>query len=198
MISVRYKTHADTMRFDHAMRKLIESTYISPDGFCSGDAWWAAQMQVPRTDRHNEHALELLKGAEGLVLGRATYEVFAGTWPSQTGEIADTLNSLPKYVASNSLTDTTWNAEVLSGDAIQAVAELKKDGDGTLVKYGNGPFSRALIEAGLLNELHLWISPYVAGSGEPLLSGITTTFMDLLDVTEIGNGTVVLAYTPKK
>ncbi|MBO0812220.1 MAG: dihydrofolate reductase family protein [Microlunatus sp.] len=179
------------------MRTLIESTYASLDGYCSGDHWWTAQMKVPRTDRHNEHALALLHGAEGLVLGRATYEVFAETWPSQTGEIADRLNSLPKYVASSTLTETTWNAEILSGDVIEAVAELKKAGDGTLVKYGNGPFSRALIEAGLLDELHLWVSPYVAGSGEPLLSGIATTFMDLVGVTEIGNGTVVLAYRPQ-
>lgn len=198
MNSVRYKTHADTVRFDPAMRKLIESTFTSPDGYFTGDAWWAAQMRVPRTDRHDEHALKLLHGADGLVLGRATYDVFAGTWPNQTGELADKINSLPKYVASRTLTTTTWNAEVLSGDAIQAVADLKKAGDGALVKYGNGPFSRALIEAGLLDELHLWVSPYVAGSGEPLLSGITTTFLELAGVTEIGNGTVVLAYTPKK
>jgi riboflavin biosynthesis pyrimidine reductase len=67
-----------------------------------------------------------------------------------------------------------------------------------LVKYGNGPFSRALLEAGLLDELHLSISPFVAGSGESLLSGIATTALDLKGVTEIGNGAVVLTYTPNR
>jgi dihydrofolate reductase len=179
------------------MRKLIESTYVSLNGLFTGDAWWAAQMQLPRTDRHNAHALELLHGAEGLVLGRATYEVFAQTWPSQTGALAEQLNTLPKYVASKTLTDTTWNAQILPGDAVAAVAELKKQGDGTLVKYGNGSFSRALVEAGLLDELHVWMSPYVADQGQPLLAGIATTFMELGGITEIGNGTVVLAYAPK-
>jgi hypothetical protein len=65
-----------------------------------------------------------------------------------------------------------------------------------LVKYGNGPFSRALVEAGLLDELHVSISSFVAGSGESLLSGIGPTAMDLTRVTDIGNGAVVLAYTP--
>jgi riboflavin biosynthesis pyrimidine reductase len=67
-----------------------------------------------------------------------------------------------------------------------------------LVKFGNGPFSRALLEAGLIDELHLSLSPFVAGSGESLLSGLRTSAMDLTGVTEIGNGAVVLAYTPSR
>jgi dihydrofolate reductase len=66
------------------------------------------------------------------------------------------------------------------------------------VKYGNGPFSRALVEAGLLDELHLSISPFVAGAGESLLAGIGTTALDLMGVTDLGNGAVVLAYTPRR
>lgn len=163
----------------------------------SGDAWWAGQKVVPN-DNHFAYQLRLLSSAVGLVLGRVTYENFAETWPSMTGDVADKINSLPKHVASTTLTETTWNAEVLAGDAVDAVAQLKDAGDGTLVKYGNGPFSRALVEAGLLEELHLSISPFVAGSGESLLSGIRTTAMDLTEVTELSNGTVVLTYTPSR
>jgi dihydrofolate reductase len=177
------------------VRKLIEYDHLSLDGRFSGDAWWAGQMKVVPNDNVFAHQLHLLSSAVGLVLGRVTYENFAQTWPTMTGDLADKVNSLPKHVASTTLTETTWNAEVLPGDAVDAVAELKKSGDGTLVKYGNGPFSRALVEAGLLDELHLSISPFVAGSGESLLSGLPTTAMDLTGVTEIGNGAVVLAYT---
>lgn len=63
------------------------------------------------------------------------------------------------------------------------------------MKYGNGPFSRRLLEAGLLDELHLSVSPFVVGAVESLLSGISTTTLDLARVTEFGNGVVVLAYT---
>ncbi|GAB3905378.1 dihydrofolate reductase family protein [Kibdelosporangium lantanae] len=177
------------------MRKLVEYDHLSLDGMFNGDDFWAGQMKVRPNDNHFAYQLGLLADAVGLVLGRATYEGFAATWPTMTGDLADKLNSLPKYVASTTLTETTWNAEVLEGDAIEAVAKLKEAGDGTLVKYGNGPFSRALIEAGLLDELHLGVSPFVAGSGESLLAGMSTTPMDLAGVTELGNGAVVLSYT---
>ncbi|GAB3751370.1 dihydrofolate reductase family protein [Microlunatus parietis] len=176
------------------MRKLVEYDHLSIDGKMSGDAWWAGQQNVVPNDNHFAYQRELLSSAVGLVLGRATYEGFAETWPTMTGEVADKINSLPKHVASTTLTETTWNAEVLAGDPVEAVAKLKEAGDGTLIKYGNGPFSRALVEAGLLDELHLSVSPFVAGSGESLLSGLATTAVELKKVTDLGNGTVVLAY----
>lgn len=176
------------------MRKLVEYDHLSIDGRFTGDAFWAAQMQVVPNEEHFAYQLRLLADAAGLVLGRATYQGFAATWPTMSGDLADKLNSLPKHVASTTLTETTWNAEVLSGDAVDAVAKLKESGEGTLVKYGNGAFSRALIEAGLLDELHLSVSPFVAGSGESLLAGLSATPMELVGVTEIGNGAVVLKY----
>ncbi|MEZ7125806.1 dihydrofolate reductase family protein [Nonomuraea sp. AD125B] len=180
------------------MRKLIEYNHLSIDGRMSGDAWWAGQMKVVPDDNHFAYRLQLLSSAIGLVLGRATYEGFAQSWPTMTGDVADKIDSLPKHVASTTLTETTWNARVLADDAVEAVARLKEVGDGRLLKYGNGPFSRALVEAGLLDELHLSIPPFVAGSGESLLSGIRTTAMDLTEVTELGNGAVVLTYVPSR
>ena len=180
------------------VRKLVEFDHVSVDGRFSGDNWWAEQMKIAPNDKHFDYQLEMLDQADGLVLGRATYETFAATWPIMTGDLANKINTLPKYVASTTLTETTWNAEVLAGDPIEAVAHLKESGDGTLVKYGNGPFSRALMDAGLLDELHLCISPFVAGAGNSLLSGISATPMNLTKVTEIGNGTVVLAYNPHR
>jgi dihydrofolate reductase len=178
------------------MRKLVESTYLSLDGKVDGESFWAAQMQY--RDTYDEHAAKLLEPAEALVLGRATFEVFAATWPGQTGGLADKLNAMPKYVASRTLADAGWNAEILRGDAVKEVATLKESGDGTLLKYGTGPLSRALLEGGQLDELHLWVFPFIAGSGENLLPGIMTTHLDLVDVTELGKGCVVLTYTPKK
>jgi dihydrofolate reductase len=178
------------------MRKLVESTYISLDGMVSGESFWAAQIQF-QGDEHAAYAARLMEPADALVLGRETYQVFADSWPSRSGELADRLNALPKYVASRTLTDATWNAEILQGDAVAAVARLKEAGDGTLLKYGTGSFSRALLEGGQLDELHLWVFPFIAGSGEALLPGLTTTHLDLAEVAEVGNGVVVLTYTPK-
>jgi dihydrofolate reductase len=179
------------------MRKLVESTYVSLDGMVSGESFWGAQTQF-RNEKHIEYNTKLLDSASALVLGRATFEAFAVAWPGQTGVLADRINSLPKYVASRTLTDAAWNAAILQGDAVESVAELKESGDGTLLKYGTGPFSQALLAAGQLDELHLWVYPFIAGSGETLLPGITTTHMDLAGVTEVGNDVVVLTYTPKR
>lgn len=178
------------------MRKLIESTYVSLDGMVSGERFWGAQMQF-QGDQHEAHAWRLLEPADALLLGRATYDVFSDTWPTREGRVADRLNELPKYVASRTLTEPAWNSQVLQGDVCDAVAGVKADGDGTLVKYGTGPLSRALIEGGQLDELHLWVFPFVAGEGEGLLPGIATTHLDLAQVNEVGNGVVVLTYTPK-
>jgi dihydrofolate reductase len=123
------------------MRKLIESTYVSLDGMVSGEGFWSAQGQF-RDDKHDAYAAKLLESAEALVLGRATYEAFAASWPGRTGVLADRINSLPKYVASHRLTGATWNADILPGDAVEAVANLKESGEGTLLKYGTGSFSR--------------------------------------------------------
>ncbi len=178
------------------MRKLVESTYVSLDGMVAGDSFWGAQMQF-QGDEHAAHAAKLLEPADALVLGKGTYEVFADSWPDRDGDIADRLNEMPKYVASRTLTDARWNSEVLQGDIAEAVAKLKEGGDGTLLKYGTGPVSRALLEGGQLDELHLWVFPFIAGDGVRLLPGLTTTHLDLAEVTEVGNGVVVLTYTPK-
>jgi len=178
------------------MRKLVESTFISLDGMVSGESFWGAQMQFRGTE-HEEHAARLMEPADALVLGRETYQGFAEAWPSRSGDLADRINALPKYVASRTLTEATWNAEILQGDAVEAVGRLKEEGDGTLLKYGTGSFSRALLEGGQLDELHLWVFPFIAGSGEGLLPGLTTTHLDLAEVNEVGNGVLVMTYTPK-
>lgn len=178
------------------MRNLVESTFISLDGMLSGEQFWGGQIAF-RDEVHDAHARTLIEPADALLLGRETYDVFAQSWPTRDGEIADRLNAMPKYVASRTLTEATWNAEILKGDAVEAVARIKQEGDGTLLKYGTGSFSRALIEGGQLDELHLWVYPFVAGAGEPLLNGIATTHLELAEVTKVGNGVVVLTYTPK-
>jgi dihydrofolate reductase len=176
--------------------KLIESTYLSLDGMVSGDSFWGAQMGF-QDDKHIEYAAKLLDSADALLLGRATYEVFATSWPSRDDVLGQKINPLPKYVASRTLTEATWNAEILPGDAVDAVAELKASREGTLLKYGTGPFSRALLEAGHLDELHLWLFPFIAGSGDPLLPNLPITALNLTEVTQVGNGVVVLTYTPR-
>jgi dihydrofolate reductase len=178
------------------MRKLIESTMVTLDGVISnpqdyGPPYW--------DDEHSAHASELLFGADALLLGRVTYEGFAQSWPSRSGDdFTDRINSMPKYVASKTLQDTTWNATVLGSNTADEIARLKKESGGHLLKYGTGELDRTLlIPNQLVDEFHFWMFPVVAGDGDRLLPGLDMTHFDLVGTTQFKSGIVVLKYAPK-
>src|ERR671932_1287830 len=101
-------------------------------------------------------ALDEALGAEALLLGRRTYEWFAARWPSRSGDLADRLNSLPKYVVSSTLADPNWhNSTVLKGDAVGEVSKLKQELNGEIVVPASFQLVRTLIEHNLVSELRL-------------------------------------------
>ena len=104
---------------------------------------------------------------------------------------------MPKHVASRTLEHTTWNASILEGDAPTAVAELKRQEGENLLKFGSGSFSKTLLEHGLIDELHLWIFPVLAGGGQRLIEGIQPLHLQLAETTPFSTGLVVNTYTPK-
>jgi dihydrofolate reductase len=127
-----------------------------------------------------------------------TYEEFAQAWPPRAGdEIADRINSLPKYVASRTLQETTWNATLIKGDVVEEVTKLKEEQGENILKYGTGEFSRTLLEHKLVDEYHFWIFPVLAGSGTRLFDGLDPTHLNLVDTTRFNSGIVVMKYTPK-
>ena len=177
------------------MRKLVESTFVTLDGSISDPQTWSPPYW---DDEHAAYASKLLFAADALVLGRATYEGFAAAWPSRSGDpYTDRINDMPKHVASRTLRETTWNATVLEGDAAEAIAALKAEDGGDLLKFGTGELDRALLEHGLLDELHLWVFPVLEGSGQRLIEGIPTTHLELVDTTRFGSGIIANTYTPK-
>jgi dihydrofolate reductase len=178
------------------MRKLIESTFVTLDGDISQKLMdWAPAYW---DDEHSAYESTLLFGADALVLGRETYDGFSRSWPQRSGDpYSDRMNSLPKHVASTTLTETTWNATVLPGDAAEAVAELKQAPGEDLLKFGTGSFSRTLVENGLIDELHLWRFPVIAGTSDSIFDGLAVTHLELLDTTTFGSGVVVQVFGPK-
>ena len=132
-------------------------------------------------------ALEEALRAEALLMGRRTFEIFAGRWPSRTGELADRMNAMPKYVVSSSLKDLDWNnSTVIDGDATTEVTKLKERLKGEIVVLGSRRLSHTLIENDLVDELRLTVYPFVLGAGE-LLFGETG---DKVRLRLIGNRTV--------
>lgn len=176
-------------------RKLVESTFVTLDGVISDPQNWGPPYW---DDQHSAYATKLLEPADALVLGRATYEGFADAWPQRSGDpYTDKINAMPKYVASRTLQDATWNATIIRGDVASEVAALKEQPGGDLLKFGTGELDRTLLEHGLVDELHLWMFPVIAGGGQRLLDDVDVTHLELVDSTPFDSGIVVLTYSPK-
>jgi dihydrofolate reductase len=141
----------------------------------------------------------MLDGADALLLGRRTYEgLSAGYMAMAASPFVDRMNSIPKFVASNTLRETTWNATVIPGDVADFVAGLKRQPGGTIVKYGNGPLDRLLMADNLIDEFHLLLTPVAAGSGQHLFEEIDgAPRLSLADVRRFASGVLVLVYTPE-
>jgi dihydrofolate reductase len=179
------------------MGKLIESTFVSLDGIISEPQRWSP----PYWDaEHAGYASKLLYDSEALLLGRKTYDGFAPAWSSRSGDpFTERINAMPKYVASRTLTDPTWNSTVIGGEDVAAdVARLKKRSTQNLLKYGTGELSKTLLKSGLVDEFHFWIFPVVAGTGDRLFEGgLDLTHLQLVDSTTFKSGIVVHVYSPK-
>jgi dihydrofolate reductase len=146
----------------------------------------------------NKLALDEALGAEALLLGRRSYEWFAARWPSRSGELADRLNSLPKYVVSSSLENPDWNnSAVLKGDAVAEVSKLKQELNGEIVMPASFQLLRTLMGHDLIDELRLKIFPVVLGAGARLFGETSDKKpMRLLDAQTVEGGIAYLTYEP--
>ena len=187
------------------MRKLIESTFVTLDGIIADTVPSTAPSASPEKwgspywdDEHFQYAHDLLFASDALLLGRVTYEGFVASWPSRTGDFADRINGLPKYVASRTLTEPLdWNATLLGKDTAGDVAMLKQQTGGHILKYGTGALDRLLLQHNLVDEFHLWIFPVIVGGGQRLFDGIDTTHLELVETKRFASGIIVLIYTSK-
>jgi dihydrofolate reductase len=144
----------------------------------------------------NKLALDEALGADALLLGRRSYEWFAARWPSRSGELAERLNSLPKYVVSSTLEDPAWNnSTILKGDPVAEVSKLKQALSGEILVPASFQLLRTLMEHDLVDKLRLKIFPVVLGAGERLFGETSDKKpMRLADAQTLGDGVAVLTY----
>ncbi len=186
------------------MGKIIVSDNVTLDGVVQDPAgdegfkhggWVGLIKDLPEL---NKLALDEALGAEALLLGRRSYEWLAARWPSRSGELADRLNNLPKYVVSATLEHPVWNnSTVLKGDVVKEVSKLKQELNGEIVVPASFQLVRTLMEHDLVDELRLKIFPVVLGAGERLFGETSDKKpMRLLNARTIGNGIAYLTYQP--
>jgi dihydrofolate reductase len=164
------------------------------EGFTLGG--WFVEFGGKDLEEWNKVALEEALRAEAWLLGRRSYEFFGARWQPRSGELADRLNSIPKYIVSSTLEDPEWNnSTVLKGDLVTEVSKLKRALDGEIVVPASYQLGRTLIEHDLVDELRLVVFPVVLGEGERLFGETGDKKpMRLVDTKTIGDGLAFLTY----
>jgi dihydrofolate reductase len=178
------------------MRQLTASFFMSLDGVVDSPQDW----HFPYMNDEMANAVAAGMDADTIVLGRRTYEEWAGYWPHQPrdGGLADHINRTPKLVASTTLDRLEWaNASVIEGDVVAALRDLKETGGGELSITGSGTLVRSLLNAELIDELRLLVHPVVVGRGKHLFeSGTTPKGLELVASKTFETGVMNVTYRP--
>lgn len=183
------------------MSKLIVSEFVSLNGVIEAPG---GEEGHPHTnwvlDYHDselvQYKLDEVLGADSLLIGRVTYESFAGAWPSREGEMADKLNDMPKYIVSSTLEDPEWsNSTVLEGDVRGAVSKLRQESDGEILVHGSARLVHSLIENDLVDEYRLMVFPVVIADGKRMFPDSPRKHrLKLVDTRRFGSGVIVHTY----
>lgn len=186
------------------MRKIIVTEFITLDGVVEAPGGnetphphggWQSKYGHPETGKYK---IDELASVDALLLGKNTYELFAGYWPTQTGGgFADPINRYPKYVVSRSLQKAEWNNSHILRDVAVDVAALKKTAGGDILVYGSATLAKALLHYDLVDELRLMVYPISVGGGLRLFDeSRELTKFELKSSRAIDNGVLILEFRP--
>jgi class 3 adenylate cyclase/dihydrofolate reductase len=187
--------------------KLVVTAFVTVDGIIeapgfdehrSGRNAWALRVQ---TDEDQVYNKALAMSADALLLGRRTWQIWAAFWPTQDAgdpELTAWMNTVPKFVVSNTLKRADWNnTTIISGDVAKQVADLKARPGGDLIVYGSPDLVDELLRHDLVDEYRLAVYPVVLGSGKRMFRDrIDTHHLRLVDTRTFPSGVVVLTYVP--
>jgi dihydrofolate reductase len=183
--------------------RIVVTEFVSLDGVMEAPGGepefkypgWS--FEIDRGDDGNQFKLDETRQADGLLIGRRTYESFAGAWPGREGEFADKFNAMPKFVVSTTLEDPEWNNTTVldSGDATAQVRELKVEFDGELQVPGSHRLVQELIESDLVDQINLMVFPVVLGTGKKVFEEKPDRRnLRLKESKVVGDGVLVLIY----
>jgi dihydrofolate reductase len=177
------------------MRKIIVTEFISADGIAEVEklthGTWNSEMDKFKNDE--------LSDSGAMLLGRTTYEIFASSWPKETGDFADRFNALPKYVASTTLKNLDWKpAELLKGALPEAVKKLKEGGGGNIYVHGSISVAQELLRHGLVDRIRLLSHPVALGQGKQFFAPGEQQELELISATRFTNGILAMEYVPAK
>jgi dihydrofolate reductase len=188
------------------MRKVVASIFVTVDGVVE-DPGGAEGFELGgwsfkyggRSDDDLQHAGDLLRGSDALLLGRKTYEGFSQAWPSMSGGgwYADRMNSIPKHVVSSTLDRAEWNnSTIINGDLAKEVTKLKEQPGQDILTFGSAELVNGLLRHGLIDEIRLLIHPVVLGRGKRLFAEGPPVALEATDAKVFGSGIVLMIFKP--
>ncbi|HET6482901.1 MAG TPA: dihydrofolate reductase family protein [Actinoplanes sp.] len=176
------------------MGKIVAVEYVTLDGVFDEPAWSGPYFNEELSSWQDAN----LRAADALLLGRKTYEGFKAAWPrmeAETGHFGIKMNSMPKHVATTSLTEPEWNATFLQGEVADAVRELKT-GPWSLLINGSADLVNYLTRHNLIDEYRVMVFPVVQGEGRKLWDEGTKIALALTDSWQTKTGVDVVTYVP--
>jgi dihydrofolate reductase len=178
------------------MGKLTATSFITLDNVVEDPHLWSGQFQSDDTDEFNG---AVLREADALLLGRVTYEGFAASWPSRSGDLfSDKLNAMPKHVVSSSLERAEWNnSTIIDDDVIERVRALRADQN--VLVWGSPTLVQALMDHDLVDEYVLLVSPIVRAEGIRLFRDSGEQHkLRITEATVLSGGMLALRMAPAR
>lgn len=173
------------------MRRIIVTEFLSLDGVMEHPVWSAPYWN----DEVSNFKVEEDNMTDALLLGRVTYEGFAAAWPESTDEGAPRINSMPKYVVSNTLTTLEWNnSHLISGDVIAGIERLRQQDGKDLLVYGSAELVQSLAKHDLVDSYRLLVYPVLLGEGKRLFQAGMTATLKLVEARHLSSGVAALVY----
>lgn len=184
------------------MGKIVVTEFMSVDGVMEAPGGEPGYRHTNWVGKYPDagqfvYKLEETMEHDALLLGRKTYESFAGAWPSWEGEFADKMNSMPKFVVSTTLERAEWNnSTLIKGDVVQAITRLRDEFDGNILVEGSRTLVTTLRKHDLVDEYRLMVFPYVLGSGMRVFDDSEEAkTLELVDVKRF-ESILLLTYRP--
>jgi dihydrofolate reductase len=193
------------------MRKIITTTFITLDGVMQGPggkeedttggfAYGGWQMSHPSDEMMNSVLNGFFNIPFELLLGKFTYDIFAGYWPHAKTElrVATPFNSTKKYVVSDTSFEPSWNNSVcITGDVVPQIKKLKEADAPDMWVWGSGNLIQTLLKNNLIDRMHLWIYPMTIGTGKKLFAeGTQAENFKLVDSKISTTGVIIATYEP--
>ncbi len=175
--------------------RIVVSEFITLDGVMEAPQNWSFDFQTDDTAKfkHDE-----IFASDALLIGEVTYQEFAKSWPARTGDFADRMNSVPKYVVSTNLKELTWNnAHLIGQNVVDEIAKLKAQPGQDLLVAGSGMLVQTLMENGFVDEYRFLVHPIVLGTGKHFFKEGEQAKLKLIEAKSYDSGMVLLRYQPK-